>query len=393
MGAKKWYGGSQAVLSMLLVQAIATGLQLLSRVILSEGTFIFALMTYRHIIAALCVFPFAFFLERGNAKKINRRVFFWLFLNALTGSKALEMGERFEPPAHNRECYWCMKFWRGLAKEEDVKENKNRVQMAMGFFYYGLHDTTAVYATSLLNTVPILTFVLTTITRVEKLNLHTKAGKIKLLGAMFSFAGALTTILYKGKGFHIGNQKLSDHSKVINLKADWLHGTIFLSCSCCSYATWFLVQLKLSKIYPSKYWTTMMTCVIATVQSAILGFCLNRDLKVWKLDWNLQLITILYSGVFASAATFCLVSWVVSIKGPTYPAMFNPLAVFLVAVLEAIFLGALIRVGTIIGICLIIVGLYSYLWGKNNDPKSLPPAAELSTPVVPESVGPRLSAT
>ncbi|KAK6936592.1 EamA domain [Dillenia turbinata] len=305
MGAKKWYEGSEAVLSMLLVQAFATGLQLLSRVILNEGTFVFALMTYRHIVAALCVFPFAFFLERGNAKKMNWRVLFWLFLNALTG-----------------------------------------VQMAMGFFYYGLHDTTAVYATSLLNTVPVLTFVLTTITRVEKLNLHTKAGKIKLLGAVFSFAGALTTTLYKGKGFHIGNQKLKDHPIVINFKADWLRGTFFLAGSCCSYATWFLVQLKLSKIFPSKYWTTLMTCVIASVQSAILGFGLNRDLRVWKLEWNLQLITIFYS-------------------------------------LER----------NIIGMCLIIVGLYSFLWGKNNDPKSLPSAAELSTPVIPESAGPRLSAT
>lgn len=61
---KKWFKWSQIVLAMLMVQMFATGLQLLSRVILGQGTFIFALMAYRHVVAALCVAPLAFFFER-----------------------------------------------------------------------------------------------------------------------------------------------------------------------------------------------------------------------------------------------------------------------------------------------------------------------------------------
>jgi len=52
------------MLSMLLVQVFATGMQILTRVILVEGTFIFALIAYRHIVAAVCVAPFAFYFER-----------------------------------------------------------------------------------------------------------------------------------------------------------------------------------------------------------------------------------------------------------------------------------------------------------------------------------------
>jgi hypothetical protein len=62
--AKKWFVWSQVVMSMLMVQIFVTGQQLLSRVILSEGTFIFALMAYRHFVAAICVAPFAFYFER-----------------------------------------------------------------------------------------------------------------------------------------------------------------------------------------------------------------------------------------------------------------------------------------------------------------------------------------
>ncbi|KAH1245661.1 putative calcium-binding protein [Glycine max] len=51
---KEWFKWSQTVLSMLLVQVFATGMQILSRVILVEGTFIFALIAYRHAVAAIC---------------------------------------------------------------------------------------------------------------------------------------------------------------------------------------------------------------------------------------------------------------------------------------------------------------------------------------------------
>jgi len=61
---KEWFISSQALLSMLLVQIFATGIQLLSRVILVQGTFIFALIAYRHIVAAVCVTPFALYFER-----------------------------------------------------------------------------------------------------------------------------------------------------------------------------------------------------------------------------------------------------------------------------------------------------------------------------------------
>lgn len=37
--------------------------------------------------------------------------------------------------------------------------------MAMGLFYYGLKDTSATYATNLLNLIPIVTFLFSTILR------------------------------------------------------------------------------------------------------------------------------------------------------------------------------------------------------------------------------------
>ncbi|XP_012844593.1 PREDICTED: WAT1-related protein At2g37460-like [Erythranthe guttata] len=240
---------------MLLVQVISTGLQLLSRIVLSQGIFAFALMTYRHAVAALVMMPFAIYFERGILKKLTLIAFFWVFMVALVG-----------------------------------------ITMAMGLFYYGLKETTATYATNFTNIVPILTFLFSTILR---------------------------------------------------------------------------YYVKLFNVFPYKYTATFLICLVASIQDVVIGLCMDRKPKSWQLGWNLQLITILYSGILATAGSFTLISWAVTQKGPTYPSMFNPLALIFVTITEALFLGEAITVQrcSLIGMSLIIVGLYLFLWGKHKDMK------------------------
>lgn len=64
MECKKGLMESRVAIGMLAVQGFAVGLQILSRIILTQGTFIFALMTYRQIVGAICVAPLAFYHDR-----------------------------------------------------------------------------------------------------------------------------------------------------------------------------------------------------------------------------------------------------------------------------------------------------------------------------------------
>ncbi|XP_019460775.1 PREDICTED: WAT1-related protein At5g64700-like [Lupinus angustifolius] len=329
-GVKEWFRSSQAVLSMLLVQLFATGMQLLSRVILVQGTFIFALIAYRHIVAALCVAPFALYFERGHAKKFTWSVCSWIFINALVG-----------------------------------------MTMALGLFYYGLRDTSATYSVNFLNLVPICTFLVSIICGMEKLGLQTWSGKAKAVGAILCVGGAIATSLYKGKDIYIFHG-YHTHTNVVAHKTYMLGGTFFLVGSCLSYTAWFIIQVKLVKVFPFRYWGTMITCIMAAIQSTIIGLCLDSNQASWRLQWNLELITIVYSGALATAATFCLLSWAITIKGSTYPPMFNPLALIFVALSEALILGEPLKVGMFLGMVLIIIGLYSFLWGKNKETQCLP---------------------
>ncbi|KAI9157162.1 hypothetical protein LWI28_017772 [Acer negundo] len=225
---KKWMAWSEVFISMIMVQVFATGMQLLSKLILSQGTFIFALLTYRHVVAALCVSPFAFFFER-----------------------------------------------------------------------------------------------------IEKLKLDTIEGKFKTLGAILCVGGALATSLYKGKDIiHFGHPKIHHNSSstiTVNIshRHHWTRGTFMLVGSVMSYASWYMVQ-----------------------------------------------------GALATAATFCLITRVIPKRGPTYPPMFNPLALIFTAFFEAFIFGQAITLGSLLGSFFIIVGLYAFLWAKKKEYKKFQAEAQ-----------------
>ena len=127
----------------------------------------------------------------------------------------------------------------------------------------------------------------------------------------------------------------------------------------------------MSKEFPSKYFSTMLACVSGTVQAMVIGGILNRNPLAWALKWDLQLLTVVYSvsnkpvaitcnhyqahpdftctrvtqGVFNTGITFCLISWAVARRGPTYPSMFNSLALIVTTVLDSVLLGTDVSVG------------------------------------------------
>lgn len=49
------------------------------------------------------------------------------------------------------------------------------------------------------------------------------------------------------------------------------------------------------KVFPLRYWGTMISCIMAAIQSVVIGLSIDSSKAAWRLGWNLQLITILYS--------------------------------------------------------------------------------------------------
>jgi hypothetical protein len=49
------------------------------------------------------------------------------------------------------------------------------------------------------------------------------------------------------------------------------------------------------KVFPYKYWSTVCSCFVGSIQMAVVGVTMNRERATWELKWNMNLLTIVYS--------------------------------------------------------------------------------------------------
>jgi drug/metabolite transporter (DMT)-like permease len=263
----------------------------------------------------------------------------------------------------------------------------------MGLYYCGLRATSAAYAVDFLNLIPVATFLIAVALRAERLSLAGWPGRTKLLGAAAGVAGTMVVSLCKGTHLHLPHLRvsLSHGAKPVTSvhgSQNMVVGTLFLVGSCVSYALWFVVQARVAVVFPSRYWTTTLTCAAGSVQSAIAAVVVAAlsgtgaggalTLEAWRLRWDVQLATVVYSGVFNTGVTFVLVSWAVARRGPVYPPMFNSLSLVATTVVDALVLGTEVYLGGVLGAALVVLGLYAFLWGKG---KELAAAKELEGPL------------
>ncbi|OEL20776.1 WAT1-related protein [Dichanthelium oligosanthes] len=294
----------KAPAAMVLVQLIITGLTLLSKVVISNGMFIFALHAYRSAFGTMCILPLALFYERGKWKEMNWRALGWIFLNSCIG---------YAVPT-------CLN-------------------------YYGLRDTTPSYAVIFLNIIPLITFVLSLVLRMETLRFGTATGSLKIVGILLAVGGTMLVSFYKGKALHLWGSILQHRNEQVHVANHHVRGTILLLGSSFTFACWYPIQSMVNKVYPHRYWSSMATCFLGGLQTTLIGIIRRRERNTWKLGWDLQLLTIVYTGALATAVRYNLESWVVSKRGPVYPPMFIPLITVFTVVLGSILLGDAITIG------------------------------------------------
>ncbi|VAI27653.1 unnamed protein product [Triticum turgidum subsp. durum] len=254
------------------------------------------------------------------------------------------------------------------------------VLLAPGLYYCGLRATGAAYAVNFLNLIPVATFIIAAALRVEQISLAAWPSGMKLLGAVVGVVGTMVASLCKGTPLllpHLGmSAHANPHLAAPHGDGDMFVGTLFLCGSCVSYALWFVVQAKVAKVFPYRYSATALTCLVGCLQSTLpvsvaIILAPAGDLygwaPMWTLRWDLQLATVLYSGVFNTGVTFVLVSWAVERRGPVYPAMFNSLSLVATTAVDAVVFGTDAYLGGVLGAALVVIGLCAFLCGKSKE--------------------------
>ncbi|KAK7397095.1 hypothetical protein VNO78_18262 [Psophocarpus tetragonolobus] len=321
-------------LLMVLVQLVYAGMNITSKLALESGMNPLILVTYRQFFATVSIVPFAYWFEWNTLPKMTKHLMFKLLLSSLTGITGNQM-----------------------------------------LYFLGLKFSTATIACALVNLLPAFTFVLALMFRQESMRLNNRAGLAKVFGTILCVSGALLLSFYHGKAIGLGQSSIhwryaekmqgTDSSG----KGNMFLGPSLLIGSTLVWALWFIIQTDISKKFPAPYTSTGLMCFLASFQCLIIAVCDNHRATDWSLRDAMRLSSALYAGIICTGLAYCLMSWAIERKGPLYVSVFTPLQLVLTAILSWALLQEKLYLGTAIGSLLIVLGLYSVLWGKGEEAK------------------------
>ncbi|XP_039123570.1 WAT1-related protein At1g25270-like [Dioscorea cayenensis subsp. rotundata] len=316
-------------LCMACVQVVFAGINILYKLAVNDGMDMRIMITYRYIFATAFLSPLAYFIER---KKRPGMTWMTLLYSLLSG------------------------FFGGA--------------LAQNLYIASIKLTSATFASAMTNLIPAMTFILAIIFRYR-----TCQGQAKVLGTLIGIGGAMLLTFYKGvkiniwpKSFNImkahqGKSHAIPHQDQDNL----VKGLMLAFASCISYSIWLIIQAKATKLFPCQYSLTALMCLMAAVQSACFALAMDPAWVQWRMEFNVRLLTVVYSGILASGLSVTVMAWCIRKKGPLYTSVFNPLMLVIVALLGSLLLDEKLHLGSVLGAVLIVLGLYIVLWGKGRE--------------------------
>ncbi|EEF28766.1 WAT1-related protein At5g64700 [Ricinus communis] len=328
-------GEKKAYLAVLLVQSIYAGMFLISKAAFNGGMNNFVFVFYRQAAATIFLAPLALFLERKKAPPMSFVTFCKLFMLSLCG-----------------------------------------VTLSLDIYGLALVYTSATLAAATTNCLPVITFFLALLLRMEVLKLRTSSGIAKLIGIVACMGGAATLAFFKGPHFRqvchhhlFGTHDSQGFQGHVSSGKTWVKGCFLMLMSNTCWGLWLVLQVKVLKSYPSKLLFTTLQCFLSSVQSFVIAIALVRDPHEWMLGWNVKLLAVLYCGIMVTGVTFYIQAWIIEEKGPVFLAMSTPLNLIFTVFCSAILLCEIISLGSLLGGLLLVAGLYSVLWGKSKEEK------------------------
>ncbi|THU60483.1 hypothetical protein C4D60_Mb07t13240 [Musa balbisiana] len=188
------------------------------------------------------------------------------------------------------------------------------------FYYTGLSLSSSSMAMAMSNLTPAITFVIAASVGLEKVEVRSMRSMAKVFGTVTCVGGAVSMAFFKGP--RLLNLEMEFHKLATlfhSASKNWIVGSLLLMGSSCCWSLWLVLQ-----------------------------------------------------GVFGSGVTFYLQSWTISLKGPLYSAMFNPLGTVITTISACLVLHEQLHIGSLVAAVAVVGGLYIVLWGKAKDidPKS-----------------------
>ncbi|XP_021300950.1 WAT1-related protein At5g64700-like isoform X2 [Herrania umbratica] len=196
------------------------------------------------------------------------------------------------------------------------------ITLTLNLYGVALIYTSASLGAATINCIPVITFAFAVLLRMEKVTVKTVPGIAKVAGILVSMAGVVTLAFYKGPVLqplchlhfqpHSGQDHHADGHASSGKK--WILGCFLLLVSCICWALWLVIQ-----------------------------------------------------GIFVTGVAYYLQAWVIAMKGPVFHAVMTPSNLVMTILGSVFLLGETINLGSVLGAILLVISLYSVLWGKSTE--------------------------
>ncbi|KAJ4801456.1 WAT1-related protein [Rhynchospora pubera] len=319
---------TKAYLIVLVIRFLYALGKVVAKAAFNQGLSVPVFVFYRHAIASILLGPVAFIIERKRAPQLSYKIAFKLFLHSLYG-----------------------------------------ISIASNIFSIGLRYTSTTASSAICNLLPVMTFLLAAIFRMESLKWKRVHGVLKASGIALCIVGVVILAFYEGPVIKSINHYHLIHNPVPakqtnGSKMRWILGIFLTTLSVFQWSLWTVLMGTMLEEYPSKILTATLQCIFTMIQSFFIALALERDYSKWKLKFDIGLLAVLYCAIALSGISYYLQAWAIQLQGPVFLGMSMPLTLIFTIVLSSIFLGEAISLGSVIGGVLMVGGLYNVLWGK-----------------------------
>ncbi|GJN09075.1 hypothetical protein PR202_ga27046 [Eleusine coracana subsp. coracana] len=190
---------------MTLVQLCYTLLYFIAEAAFDRGLKPHVYVTYRHLLIAVLLWPFAYYYEKKLRPKMTLMLFLEIFVLSLLG-----------------------------------------VSLTLNMYFASLKYTSPAFLSSVVNTVASITFVIAIVLRMEAVDMKSLRGLAKVAGTVVSLAGVTTITLYKGTAIaSLWKAPLPRHhsNAVLVHEKSWVKGSFLAVASCICWSLWYILQV------------------------------------------------------------------------------------------------------------------------------------------------------
>ncbi|MCD7461200.1 hypothetical protein HAX54_045493 [Datura stramonium] len=238
-------------------------------------------------------------------------------------------------------------------------------------FFLGLVGySSPIVACGAANMIPAFSFIIAIILRKIRINWKSEGSIVRVIGSLISIVGILVMTFYKGpvvKQYSPSFLHLATSPQLLvftSTHENWVLGCFLFASASFALPIWNIIQAGTSTKHPHVMKITCLYTLFGTIQSALLALLIEKDLSVWRLKLDMELLVIVLTAIFGSLIRSSVQMWCTRLKGPSYTLFFKPVGVPVASTCGCVLFAATFHYGSMLSACICGLGYYTTLLGQ-----------------------------